>query len=155
MGETTNEQIFRYWGKADPNYPGEPKWHPLVYHSLDVAGVAAVCWDSGIALQRSLITAFSKAPRSAEQIRAWVLFFIAIHDLGKFDLRFQRKADAALLAAWQGIDLDAIAADASNGFDHGAWGMKWGCAELASWAGASDLVRDCLARLLLVRRLAG
>lgn len=28
---------FRYWGKADPAYPGEPKWHPLVYYSLDVA----------------------------------------------------------------------------------------------------------------------
>ena len=24
-------------GKA---YPGEPKWHPLVYHCLDVAAVA-------------------------------------------------------------------------------------------------------------------
>ena len=30
---------FRYWGKADPSYPGEPKWHPLVYHCLDVAAV--------------------------------------------------------------------------------------------------------------------
>lgn len=31
--------IFTYWGKADPNYPDEPKWHPLVYHSLDVADI--------------------------------------------------------------------------------------------------------------------
>jgi len=31
--------FFRYWGKADPNYPGEPKWHPLVNHCLDVASV--------------------------------------------------------------------------------------------------------------------
>ena len=30
---------FRYWGKADPNYPGTPKWHPLAYHCLDVAAV--------------------------------------------------------------------------------------------------------------------
>ena len=22
--------IERYWGKADVNYAGEPKWHPLV-----------------------------------------------------------------------------------------------------------------------------
>ena len=34
--------FFSYWGKADPNYPGEQKWHPLVYHSLDVAAVAAI-----------------------------------------------------------------------------------------------------------------
>jgi CRISPR-associated endonuclease/helicase Cas3 len=32
---------FKYWGKADPNYPGQLKWHPLVYHCLDVGAVAA------------------------------------------------------------------------------------------------------------------
>ena len=26
-----------------PNYPSEPKWHPLAYHCLDVAAVADVC----------------------------------------------------------------------------------------------------------------
>jgi hypothetical protein len=31
--------IFNYWGKADPNYPGEPKWYPPGYHCLDVAAV--------------------------------------------------------------------------------------------------------------------
>ncbi|MHB9118613.1 MAG: HD domain-containing protein [Burkholderiales bacterium] len=31
--------LFRYWGKASPEYPGEPKWHPVVYHSLDMAVV--------------------------------------------------------------------------------------------------------------------
>jgi len=34
------ENIYRYWGKADSNYLDEPKWHPLVYHCLDVAAVA-------------------------------------------------------------------------------------------------------------------
>ena len=36
---TTSPHMFRYWGKADPNYAGEPKWHPLVYHCMDVAAV--------------------------------------------------------------------------------------------------------------------
>lgn len=31
-----NEHLFRYWGNADPVYHGKPKWHPLVYHCLDV-----------------------------------------------------------------------------------------------------------------------
>jgi uncharacterized protein (DUF433 family) len=61
MEETTRTRIFRYGGKADPNYPGEPKWHPLVYHSLDVAAVAAVWWDSSAAIQRSFIAAFGTA----------------------------------------------------------------------------------------------
>lgn len=28
---TTNH----YWGKADPGYPGEPKWHPLACQRLE------------------------------------------------------------------------------------------------------------------------
>ena len=42
------EVIFSYWGKADPNYPGEQKWHPLVYHSLDVAAVGFEYINSGV-----------------------------------------------------------------------------------------------------------
>jgi CRISPR-associated endonuclease/helicase Cas3 len=33
------ESYLKYWGKADPKYPSEPKWHPLVYHCLDMAAV--------------------------------------------------------------------------------------------------------------------
>jgi CRISPR-associated endonuclease/helicase Cas3 len=33
------EGYFRYWGKTDPKYLGEPKWHPLIYHCLDVTTV--------------------------------------------------------------------------------------------------------------------
>ena len=36
-----NASYFRYWGKADPNHPVGPKWHPLAYHSLDVAAVGS------------------------------------------------------------------------------------------------------------------
>jgi len=35
--------FFRYWGKADPSYAGEPKWHPLTYHCLDVA--VCLVWE--------------------------------------------------------------------------------------------------------------
>lgn len=27
-----DQPFFKYWGKADPNYAGNQKWHPLVYH---------------------------------------------------------------------------------------------------------------------------
>jgi hypothetical protein len=42
MGTMTDSvpTYFRYWGKADPKYEGQSKWHPLVYHCLDVAAVA-------------------------------------------------------------------------------------------------------------------
>lgn len=94
MKETEYKTYFRYWGKADPNYPGEPKWHPLVYHCLDVAAVATVWWEASAVIRRS----FSKqASLSSEKVRAWVLFFIALHDYGKFDIRFQRR----VIPLWQ------------------------------------------------------
>lgn len=37
IGSGVLYNYFRYWGKADPSYEGDPKWHPLPYHCLDVA----------------------------------------------------------------------------------------------------------------------
>jgi len=34
------EGYFGYWGKADPKYPGHPKWHPLVYHCPNLTTAA-------------------------------------------------------------------------------------------------------------------
>lgn len=86
MSEHTLKMIFSYWGKADPNYPGEPKWHPNVYHSLDVAAVAAVLLDSKV---YDLAPIARHLGVSHEQVRALVLFFVALHDLGKFARAFQ------------------------------------------------------------------
>ncbi|MHB0889127.1 HD domain-containing protein [Acidithiobacillus sp.] len=41
VGGISAEPYFAYWGKADPNYPNDPKWHPLIYHCLDVAVAAS------------------------------------------------------------------------------------------------------------------
>lgn len=91
--------IFDYWGKADPNYPGEQKWHPLVYHSLDVAAVAASWWDADLVIQRVFLAAFGCSQIQKNKLRAWIIFFTALHDLGKFDVRFQLKAPNVLAAA--------------------------------------------------------
>lgn len=81
------DHIFRYWGKADPNYPGQPKWHPLAYHSLDVAAV-------GVAyLQRSsLLKSCCGLLRCTErEFLSWSSFLLALHDLGKFSEAFQAQ----------------------------------------------------------------
>ena len=64
---------FRYWGKADPDYPGEPKWHPFVYHSLDVAAVASAFWACSTSIRRVFRTAIKA--KSDEALRVSVLFF--------------------------------------------------------------------------------
>lgn len=126
-----------YWGKSDPNYPSYPQWHPLLYHSLDVAAVAASWWDASVALQAKFRAAFACTEKSAhEDIRAWVLFFIALHDLGKFDLRFQLKAPETLAAAWRPMEKGRdheIPITEINGFDHGHAGMAWAREDFASW----------------------
>ncbi len=32
---------FRYWGKVNSSYPGEPNWRSFAYQSLDVASVGS------------------------------------------------------------------------------------------------------------------
>lgn len=133
------DTILHYWGKADPNYPGTPKWHPLAYHALDVAAVAAAWWDACPALRGRFLAAC--APEQAQALRAWVLFFVALHDLGKFDLRFQLKAPGALAAAWRKIEKGSdhdIPAQEITGFDHGHAGMAWAKLEYPAWLARTD-----------------
>jgi CRISPR-associated endonuclease/helicase Cas3 len=73
---------YNYWGKADT----EGCCHLLVYHSLDVAAVGKI-W-----LERSpgFLERASKATGlSMTAFSEWFLFFLALHDVGKFSITFQ------------------------------------------------------------------
>jgi CRISPR-associated endonuclease/helicase Cas3 len=132
-----SENYLEYWGKADPQYPAEPKWHPLVYHCLDVAAVAGAWWDESAVLRKRFVAAFMVSEFEEVRLRAWVLFFVALHDLGKFDARFQLVAPEALREAWPGLDPSDVSR--SLAFDHGRWGYTWGVHECAMWTGAADI----------------
>ncbi len=133
---TPNGEVSRiasYWGKADENYARSPKWHPLAYHCLDVAAIGAVWWDASSAIRRILCAAFGEGE---EEARAWTLFFIALHDLGKFDVRFQMKAPHTVQVAWPTLDpcsdLALFKSDV-EAFDHGRWGYSWAAQEGQKW----------------------
>lgn len=137
---STPEFIARYWGKANPNYPGEQTWHPLAYHMLDVAAVASAWWAACPALRGRFLAAFPNTPE--QHLRAWVLFFVALHDLGKADIRFQLKAPEALAAAWRMIvkgDEHEITQEEISAFDHGRAGIAWAAQEYEAWLGSRDL----------------
>jgi len=62
-----------------------------------------------------------------EQLRAWVLFFVALHDYGKFDVRFQLRARHI----WEGLypntnnyDFLPSTQDCKN-YYHGEKGLSW------------------------------
>ena len=85
--------IFRHWGRADPVYPLEQKWHPLAYHSLDVAAVGVVYLK-----QSSLLKSCCGLLNCSEQaFLSWSTFLLTLHDLYKFSEAFQSQRPDLIL----------------------------------------------------------
>jgi CRISPR-associated endonuclease Cas3-HD len=134
--------LFRYWGKADEKYVGATSWHPLAYHCLDVSSVAVSWWDASPTVQRTFLASFNYP--EPQHLRAWGAFFVALHDLGKFDVRFQLKAPDALAAAWRPLgtrDHGLSKKDIAE-FDHGWAGMAWANQEYRQWVRRDDPDRE-------------
>lgn len=126
MAETniaTWPSYYRYWGKAkrSEDQPGDA-YHLLPYHCLDVAAIAAAWWDGSATLRKAFV---AHADIEESVYRAWLLFFVALHDLGKWDVRFQRKA----LACWNiwnsGYEGRVPSTNDSRSYDHGKSGLYW------------------------------
>lgn len=120
MTEIEPKGYFRYWGKARTEEGNGPMYHLLPYHCLDVAAVADAWWEEDKAL-RDL---FVRACDAEEQIlKAYLLFFISLHDLGKFDVRFQLK-DKDIALSLNPLFSEADGSQ-SRDFDHGRYGRHW------------------------------
>lgn len=121
-------EVYRYWGKADSLGEKSQGLHLLPYHSLDVAAVASMWWD----IDESMKNSFLRSANTVEvELKAWVLFFVALHDFGKFDFRFQRKSLPAALTLWP----DFENADDDKRYDHGAGGYGWFVSEAEEYYG--------------------
>ncbi|MDP1698375.1 MAG: CRISPR-associated endonuclease Cas3'' [Xanthomonadaceae bacterium] len=76
----------RYWGKARPGIAGNANYHPLPYHSLDVAAVGYAY----LKVHPQLLSFFAQhLGMSSTATRDWLCFWLALHDLGKFASAFQ------------------------------------------------------------------
>ncbi|MGY0216645.1 CRISPR-associated helicase/endonuclease Cas3 [Endozoicomonadaceae bacterium StTr2] len=117
------EHFYAYWGKAGKG-DDEQGYHLLVYHCLDVAAVAKAWWQSSASIRRQFC---EQAGLPESQTEAWLLFFIALHDLGKFDIRFQLKAKEV----WQQVNVDAddfapyFSRQQIKDYWHGPAGVYW------------------------------
>ena len=81
---------LNYWGKACPAQDLDcvsPTWHPAAYHCLDVAAVGVAYARQHPALLELLRDCL--CDWDDESILAWLGFFLALHDLGKFSEAFQ------------------------------------------------------------------
>jgi CRISPR-associated endonuclease/helicase Cas3 len=76
---------FSYWGKARPDAEAAP-FHLLPFHSLDVAAVGRCYLERNGAL-----TAFfaRRLGVSRAVVTEWLVYWLALHDLGKFASAFQ------------------------------------------------------------------
>lgn len=110
---------FKYWGKAKKEANSEgADYHLLPYHCLDVAAVAEVWLDESSTLLHQISSHLKADVPHSKRI---VLFFILLHDLGKFDARFQsfREDIRQLLqgSEW-GVEADSVY------YSHGSCGYQ-------------------------------
>lgn len=74
-------QLLRYWGKKNSG-----DYHPLVYHSLDVAAVSKIILEE----EKIFLRRFSEiSSLDTEVIKVFIPFLISLHDIGKFSESFQ------------------------------------------------------------------
>ena len=91
---------LNFWGKAGGVIGEEPSWHPVAYHSLDVAAVA----DALLAANpRKLVVIARLLDTSPENARRLIVCLIALHDVGKFSKHFQAKSPEAWLLSVESI----------------------------------------------------
>ena len=82
------QPFMELWAKFQRD--DETNWHPLLWHLLDTAAVAKCLWDD------SLSTAFktqfaSSFDLSIEEMGKLLMFWVALHDIGKASPEFQKK----------------------------------------------------------------
>lgn len=76
---------YHYWGKAHAK-GGAVECHLLPYHSLDVAAVGWLLLSPDRPLTQRLALQLSLKP---EQLRNVLVFWLGLHDIGKFSRAFQ------------------------------------------------------------------
>lgn len=109
------KSYFKYWGKAkkDPMQSGAD-YHLLPYHCLDVAAVADVWLSESRILLKQIALQINCSESEAKAI---VLFYVLLHDLGKFDARFQNFVEE-IRVQLQGDEFEVE----SEKYNHGSHG---------------------------------
>ncbi len=84
------DYVYGYWGKAQSSTASGQPWHPLAYHSLDVAAVADAILDRS---PRKLARMAALCGTTPETLKRFLVVLIALHDIGKYSRHFQAKSD--------------------------------------------------------------
>ena len=111
------KELYRFWGKARPVGPDNgPNWHPLAFHSLDVAAVGEALLTEHRGLGESV---FCLLGLSQEQTVPLIRYLLCLHDIGKFAKKFQAKAPDLYPDCFGDDPLRF-----PHHYDHGAGGLR-------------------------------
>jgi len=84
------ERLLRCWGKTVEAEPDPNKFHPVVFHMLDVGNVARKLLADPASLRwRRVLGRVLNADES--QLQNWLPWLVAMHDIGKISAAFQRE----------------------------------------------------------------
>lgn len=86
-----DREHLHFWAKSADGENGEPTYHPVAYHLLDVAAVAEALLEAQPNRAKALARLLKLDPAS---LLRTVPFLIGLHDLGKFSSCFQAKVPA-------------------------------------------------------------
>lgn len=115
--KATMIDLVDFWGKAQPLNPDRvPVWHPLAFHSLDVAavGTALLTSDKGLCEHISNLVGMESA-----NFIPLLSYLLCLHDIGKFAKKFQAKVPDRYPACF-GDDPAGL----STGYDHANGGLR-------------------------------
>lgn len=107
-----DKAYLNLWAKTADQ--GNPSWHPLILHLLDVASCAGAILQREPTTTRQRMAGIFGLPW--EGAKSWILLLVACHDLGKASPGFQLKWDGAkALLADSGLE---IPRNVDTGFNH-------------------------------------
>jgi CRISPR-associated endonuclease/helicase Cas3 len=125
------KNYYCYWGKADTSLEG---YHPAAFHSLDVAAICEQLLTRDPVLKHK----FSQlAKLCLDKVTPTISAFVALHDFGKFDARFQMKRDDVAI----NLDPQRRGLPLHQKYDHGLWGYHEikECPEILAQLGQDSL----------------
>ena len=118
----TEQHLLRLWGKTNRdekkrNANAPDKYHPLLFHLLDVALCARVLWDKGLSAKTRKRLA-DLLNLSEADTRSLIVLLAGLHDLGKaypyFQNQSQKFANILRSSPWE-FDLTPCPCNAPHG----------------------------------------
>ncbi len=84
------DKLIKFWGKTDKHSQDASYFHPALFHILDVAHVANMLLDKGCSQRwRNVLSDVFAVDQ--DELRKFIPFYVALHDIGKFSAAFQRQ----------------------------------------------------------------